>query len=184
MTQNDYYQNKIDKNVDWKIDDDHQDDETGSGEGGQGQAGGQSGQIAFHDFLSDTKALRDDLLSPEERKRLLSVHKDTHELRVKKQKELRDYRHMLKNEGKASLQTYRQGMGGIGGGINSEFKANPVLADKAQFAGIDRQVNALPTENAAENTNEADRNELKNQLRHTLTHTPTPSFNPKPQYHG
>lgn len=158
----------------------NQEIEDESGEGGTSGTGegaaGASGQIAFKDFLA-TERLREDLL-PEELRRLLSVHQDTHELNVKKQKDLREQRQAVK-EGKINLQAYRNGLGG--GGANSNYRPNPVLADKAQFSGIDRQVNQLPTDNAA-NTNEGDRDKLENEyrLRHALT--PQPSFNPKPQF--
>ena len=56
-----------------------QDAEGESGQTGQtGQGGGQSGAIEFRDFLAGER-LRDDLLSPDEKKRLLSTHNLTHE---------------------------------------------------------------------------------------------------------
>lgn len=135
--------------------------------------GAQSGgKIEFKDFLGASSS-RDDLLTGDEKRHLLVLHKDTHELRVKKQKELRDQRQILK-EGKNFHSSYQQGLmhgRGQGGG----FKPNPRLADKAQFSGIDKQVIGLPNENIA-NTNEENRNELQlqhqNQLRYTRDHTP------------
>lgn len=148
---------------------DSSDDESGSG--------GKSGHIEFRDFLSGPGSLRDDQLPIDEQKRLLSVHNTTHEGRVKKQKELREQRKALK-EGKIPLRDYRQG---LQAGMSSQYKVHPTLADKAQFSGVDRQINSLPNENIAE-TNEANRNELENQYR--LRHQPeaAPKFNPKPQF--
>lgn len=144
-----------------------EEDESGSG--------GQSGNLEFKDFLAPS-ASRDDLLSVDEKKRLLSNHKDTHELRVKKQKELLDLRKQLK-EGKIDVNQYKQGMG-----RNNQYQINhPILSNKAQFSGIDRQVNALPSENMAE-TNEDKRNELDYQYRLRYMPENAPRFNPKPQY--
>lgn len=146
-------------------------------EGSSGSStGSASGQIEFRDFLASGQS-RDDLLSVEELNRLLSVHQDVHEFNIKKQKDLREQRKALK-EGKTNLQDYRQG---VGQGMHSEYRMHPALADKAQFSGIERQVNMLPNENVAE-TNQANRNELE--LQYRLRHTPenTPRFNPKPQF--
>lgn len=155
-----------------------------SGESGQGSQGGQSGAIQFHDFISHAENIRDDLLSYDDRKRLLSTHKDTNELRVKNQKEKRDNYKKLK-EGKIDLQTFRQMEHAAGRG--PFYKTNPILADKAQFSGIDKQVNALPTENMAD-TNQDKRDELQdaleNELRYRLGYSPSPKFNPKPQGPG
>jgi hypothetical protein len=150
---------------------DKTDDESG--------ASGSGSEIAFRDFIGTGDHRRDDLLPASEKRRLLSVHKDTHELRVKTQKEKRDLRDAVKN-GKIPLSEYRQGMG-MGEGMRSLYKANPALKDKAQFSGIDRQENMLPTENMAA-TNEEQRNELQNRLENRLTNTPKPGFNPRPQY--
>lgn len=148
------------------VDNKENDDESG--------AGGRSGEVKFRGFVG-TESLRDDLLPPDEKRRLLAVHRDGHENRVKKQKELRDQRQQMK-EGKIPLSQFRESRGN---GMNSAYRAHPILSDKAQFSGIDPQVNVLPSDNIA-NTNEADRNELENQYR--LTHAPefTPKFNPKP----
>lgn len=174
MTQDDKYNKKINTHhSDWQSEDD--DTQQGGGQDDSGE-GGKSGQVEFRDFLSNTDG-RDDLLSADERKRLLLIHKDSHEIRVKKQKGLRDQRNDLK-DGKVPLQAYHQG---LHAGMNSEYKINPVLADKAQFNGIDRQVNPLSTENVAE-TNEADRNELENQYRKRYAPEQAPRFNPKPEY--
>ena len=143
------------------------DDETGdAGKGGKG------GQIEFKDFLAEGHS-RDDLLSETEKRRLLSVHHDTHELLVKKQKELIAQRKALK-AGKIPLPAYHQGLGAA---MGSQYKANPVLADKAQFSGIDRQVNQLPNDYIAD-TNQANRDDL--QLRYAPQNAPR--FNPKPHF--
>lgn len=151
------------------------DSDSGQGDG-EGGSGGKSGQIEFRDFIGGER-LRDDLLPIDEKNRLLTVHKDTHERNVKKQKERRDEYKALK-EGKVSLQSYRQG---LAGGMSSQYKINPILADKAQFSGIDRQVNFDPTLNEA-NTNDDLRNELENQYRLRYAPELAPRFNPKPQY--
>ncbi len=154
--------------------------EGGGEEGGESGEGGKSGSIEFHDFLSTGENIRDDMLSRDEIRRLLSTHKDSNELRVKSQKDKRDDYKKLK-EGKMALQVFRE-THGIGAG-RSAFRANPALRDKAQFSGVDRQVNALPTENMAD-TNQEKKDELLNELRHRLGYAATPKFNPKPQGPG
>jgi hypothetical protein len=164
---------KYDKNKVIKTDE----DDSGRGEGGKGGKGGQSGQVEFKAFISLGETRRDDLMPPDERRRLLGTHKETHEGRVKKQKELMDQRHAVK-EGKVPLQAYREGLM-QNSGMGSQYKANPILANKAQFSGIDRQVNSLPNENVAD-TNPAEKNELR--MNFDLQHRPeyVPQFNPKP----
>ena len=150
--------------------------EEGQGTSGEEGQGGKSGQIEFKDFLAAGDPKRDDLLSSDERKRLLIIHKESHEYRVKKQKSLREERAALK-EGKIALANYRQQMSGMG----TPYKVNPILANKAQFSGIDRQVQLLPNEHVAD-TNPGQREELE--YRYRLTNQPSymPHFNPKPQY--
>lgn len=137
-----------------------------------GSQGGQSGDIAFQAFVGIEKG-RDDLLPPDQLKRLLTVHKNEHEIKVKKQKSLRDERAALK-EGKISLEAYRQA-----NAERSDYRVHPILSNKAQFSGRDRQVNDLPNENIAE-TNPENRNEL--QYKYNLRHRPenAPRFTPKP----
>jgi len=149
--------------------------EGGSGEAGESGQGGKSGQIEFRDFLASTENVRDDLLSGEEKKRLLSVHEIVHEERVKKQKALMEQRQAVK-DGKISVENYRQG---LSGGASSQYKVNPVLADKAQFSGIDRQENPLPNENNAD-TNQEKRQELDLQYRLRYQPQNAPKFNPRP----
>lgn len=149
-----------------------------TGESGTGEAGGAQGQIEFHDFLAPGISEREDLSYDEER-RLLSIHKDSHEWHVKKQKDLREARKALR-EGKKTYQQFREQ--GYGRGGTGNMPNHPILANKAQFSGIDKQESPMPNENVAE-TNPGDRNELEMQYR--LTHTPEftarPRFNPKPQ---
>lgn len=147
---------------------------TGTGTG----TGGQGGKIEFRDFLATGASVRDDMLSFEEKKHLIAIHKDVHELKVKQQKDKRDQYKNLK-EGKVTLQSFREGL--AASGVGSQFKANPILARSAQFSGIDRQVNSLPTENAAD-TNQDKRDELLNELKYRLGYEARPAFNPKP--HG
>lgn len=151
-----------------------QDDQEDSGSG----SGGQSGQIEFRDFTASTQHTRDDLLPADEKKRLLSVHKDTHEQRVKKQKDLRELRTELR-EGKLNQQRYREGLAKAGLGGGSQYKANPVLANAAQFSGIDKQENPLPTHNEA-NTNDGDRKELADRFELRYAPKNAPVFNPRP----
>jgi len=150
------------------------------GETGTGSSGGQSGKIEFRDFVTSRAEMRDDLLPFEEIKHLITIHKDIHESKVEQQKAKRDQYKDLKN-GKIPLQTFRAGL--AGSGMNAQFKANPILANKAQFSGIDKQVNSLPTENLAE-TNQDKRDELLNELRYRLGYEARPTFNPKPQGPG
>lgn len=145
------------------------DDETGST--------GKSGQVEFRDFLSSGVPTRDDQLPYEEKKRLLIVHKESNENKVKKQKELRDQRKALR-EGKISLHDFRQGMGN---GMSSQYKINPILADKAQFSGIDPQVNSIPNEHIAE-TNPEMREKLEHAFRLRYQPEHAPKFHPKPQF--
>jgi len=141
---------------------------------GETGTGGKSGHIEFRDFLAPAERQRDDLLPFDEKKRLLSVHNTTHEGRVKKQKTLREQRKEVK-EGKVALQTYREGLSAS----NSSYRAHPVLSHQAQFSGVDRQVNAVPTENIAE-TNDENRNNLENQYKLRFAPQNAPKFNPKP----
>lgn len=144
---------------------------------GDSSSGGASGHIEFQDFLAAGISQRDDLLPPEERKRLISVHKETHERRVQEQMNTVKERKALK-EGKLSLRSFYENMREA---VTTVFKTHPI-SRKAQFSGKDRQVNEIPG-NVAE-TNNDKRNELQHQynLRHRPQHTHTPKFNPKPTY--
>jgi hypothetical protein len=150
------------------------DDTTGSD-----GSSGQGGAIEFRDFVTPRSASRDDNLPPDELKRMLATHNLAHELLVKKQKETRDQRKQVK-DGKVTLDNYRQGLASANG--SSNYPPHPLLSNKAQFSGIDKQTNPVPTE-ANTQTNDQNRNELENQYR--LTHQPQPQmgkkFNPRPQ---
>lgn len=150
-----------------KRQDDEDDDDEGSG--------GSRGDLGFHDFLG-TQSLREDLLPPDQLKRIYAEHRAQHETRVKKQKTLRDQYKAVK-EGKQSVNGLREQRASA---LNGAYPPHPVLANKAQFSGIDKENNPNPADNIAD-TNEADRNELENQYR--LQHAPKiqPKFNPKPQ---
>ncbi len=144
-------------------------------------SGGKSGEIEFRykDIFSGPN--RDDLLPPQEIKRLLVVHKETHKMRVDKQRQAREERAALK-EGKyvPSLESkYQQGMSSGPGG-SSKFKKHPI-SDRAQFSGIDKQVVGIPSLNEAK-TNEELRDALENRLENKYLNQP--KFNPKPRYPG
>ncbi len=140
-------------------------------------SGGASGQVEFQNFIHAEQARRDDLLPPDEIRRLLAVNKNLHETKVKKQKALRDERKALK-EGQTNLQDYRQGLA-----EQSNYKPHPILSEKAQFSGRDRQVNDLPNENIAD-TNPNDRHELKNNYEKKYQPQNAPKFTPKPTPYG
>jgi hypothetical protein len=147
-------------------------DDTGSGSG----SGGQGGDIEFKDFIGKGEPLREDLLPPEERRRLLSAHSQVSEANIKKQKARRDQYKQLK-EGKGNLQEFRQA------GLNSGYKPHTILADKRQFSGSDKQVNPLGNDHESE-TNKEQENEL--QYRYELQNRPTnaPRAAPKPSPFG
>lgn len=112
------------------------------------------GQIEFRTFVGNERS-RDDLLPPDERKRLLIAHQTLNESNVKKQKARFDEYQRLK-EGKTSLQEFRQSKQ-----PDFPFKPHAILANKAQFSGMDKPVN--PTEIA--DTNNDKKNELHYQYR-------------------
>jgi hypothetical protein len=144
----------------------------------EGKGGGKSGKI---NLRFKTEVLRDDLLSPDEMRRLLLVHADLHKANVDKQKVLRKERADLKSGKK---QDHQLGQG-LGQGNNSRFKKHPI-SNKAQFSGIDRQVSNVPTDFRAETNDEA-RNDLQNRLENRLENKlqlqnqPKREFNPKPR---
>lgn len=156
-----------------------QDQEDSSGDKG-GTGGGASGKIEFHyhDVLSEEP--RDDLLSPEEIKRLLAVHKDVHKERVDKQKSTRKERKAAK-EGPVNLtsrKAYTGGLNAAGGGAYSKYKTHPIAV---KFAGIrDQKISAIPSENTAE-TNQDLKQELENKNENKLRLNYQPGFNPKPR---
>lgn len=156
---------------------DHQDQNDESG----GNSG-QSGQIEFAEFLGTGGPSRDDLLSPQEIKRLQSQHEALHKDYVKKQKELRSERQAAKDNKSAHRATHTPGQGLSGGsGEMSLYKPNPIL-DCAQFSGAtDKKVNPSAANNEA-NTNEEQRAdiELQYKLQNQPRYTPKPGFNPRP----
>src|SRR5579864_3712730 len=81
------------------------------------KGGGKSGKI---NLRFKTEVLRDDLLSPDEMRRLLLVHADLHKANVDKQKVLRKERADLKS-GKKQDHQLGQGLGQR----NSRFKKHP-----------------------------------------------------------
>lgn len=157
---------KLNKNI--TIPGDHPSDEDGGS--------GTGSQIQFADFITGRSGLREDQLPPDELRRILAVHDDAHEARVKKQKELRDQRKDLK-EGKMTLDEYRQSQ------KNSQYPPHPLLSEKAQFSGMDKQNNPVPTDSQTQ-TNEGDKNELENQYRLRNAPEMGKKFNPRPQFPG
>lgn len=148
-------------------------------EGGEGSHSGTTTDVAFHlDFLAGER--RDDLLPPEELKRLLKVHLEHHYDLVKKQKIERKSRLEAK-EGKRSLVANAY-TGETGFGMsNSGLQTHPISA-KAYFSGIDKKVTGVVSENT-NTANEDMKNELEQryELKNRLQHTHTPKFNPRPQ---
>jgi hypothetical protein len=142
--------------------------------------GGSSGGIESHYQDVSSTLQRDDLLSPEELKRLQAVHKDLHKARVDKQKITRKERKQAK-EGPLNLTTrkaYKGGVGTGGGGAYSKYKTHPVAI---KFSGIrDLKISAIPSENIAE-TNQEQKQELENKNENKLRLNYQPGFNPKPR---
>lgn len=146
-----------------KDDKKYEEDET------SGDAGGQSGHIEFRDFISNKESLRDDLLTPEEKR----LHEVIHESRVKKQKNRLENRQAVK-EGKVSLASYKQGLSAAAEG--SRFLAHPAFENSVQFHA-NQNSNELP-HNTISDTNEDKRDELQFQLRIQ----PRPGYaSPKPR---
>lgn len=149
-------------------------DSDSDSEGGSSSQGGHqgTGSEGFHYQDPLSVPLRDDLLPPQEIKRLLKVHQEYHEAYVKKQQQTRKERKAFK-EGRPSNARSRGN-----GARYSSYKQHPVLSQKAQFSGIDPQVNTLPNENQAE-TNVELRDRLENRYQNRLNYTK--QFNPKPR---
>lgn len=160
-----------------------QDDEGRSG-GSAGGSGGR-GKLDFKDFTGITgQPMRDDLLPPDEIRRLLKVAAAGHKVAVNKERTKRQAIQTLKAD-KMSRQDYRQQMGsGAGYGAN-QYKTNPKLANKVQFAGTSQEVTNIPNDSNVK-TNEEAKNELINE--HRLTHEhryeAQPKFNPQPKPPG
>lgn len=122
--------------------------------------GSQGSSIQFADFITTKSGLTDDNLPPDELRRLRAVHNSAHEDRVKKQKALREYRNEVK-EGKISAEKHQARMSAEREG---NYPPHPILADKAQFSGIDKQENQIPSLNETQ-TNEGDKEKLENKYR-------------------
>jgi hypothetical protein len=150
-------------------------------EEGGSSAGGQAGEIEFryHDAMSVAK--RDDLLPPNEIKRLLIVQKDLNKIRVDGARDERAAR-AARKKGEYVVPTVAQqlGRGGSGGG-SSPHKKHPI-SDKAQFSG-DKKVIGIPSAtNAKTNEDQKDQLENKNELKNRYQNTP--KFNPRPRPPG
>jgi hypothetical protein len=156
--------------------------ETGGETGGEGK-GGQAGEIRFRFRDAAQLPPRDDALPPSEIKRLLIVHKELHKSRVDNQKTTRKERQALKEGRLNQVASYQQRMAGFEGiQGSSKYKQHPI-SNRAQFAGIDKQLIGIPTEfNAETNLEMRDklenknrlthRNELRNELRNENRYTP------------
>jgi hypothetical protein len=177
MTEDDEYYNKtlIKPKTLNHLEDENQGDD---GDESSGSQGGRSGQVEFHDFLSPGGS-REDLLSYDEKKHLLLIHKDGNEIRLKKAKDLIADRLKIKEKvGKFLHSVYEYGKS-FAQGAHNQYKPNPALHDKAQFSGVDKQVSPDSTINDAI-TNEAERQEPENEYRKRFTPELTPHFRPTP----
>jgi hypothetical protein len=153
-------------------------DGSDSGDASQG-GGGQAGTIAYTDFLASNENIRDDFLSNDDKKRLLSVHDQETLAHIKKQKAILDKYHDLK-AGKINLAEYRQGMAyGSGGG--QMIPRHPILYGK--FAGIaDPNMNPNPADNYDQaQANPENRLQLQEKLQLKNAPQAAPRFNPKPR---
>jgi hypothetical protein len=157
---------------------DDQDGQVGSGEEGKGgqTGGGQTGKIHFRFRDAASLPPRDDVLPPNEIKRLLIIHNDIHKNYVDKQKQTRKERAALK-KGKKHLMGHQQIRGTHGGGA-SKYKKHPI-SNKAQFSGIDKQIIGIPTEFSAETNLE-----MQEKLENRFVNRQVPRFHPKPQRNG
>lgn len=140
------------------------DEDSGSG------TGGKSGQVEFRDFLSSNESREN--LSPHEKKMLLAAHEATNKASIDKQRERKNSLEAVKAN-KISLEAFRQE-----GGQQDAQMSHPLLKDKAQFSGMDNQVD--PTQDNGK-ANDNKRAELKynhdkqNRKEYTPSNTPRPS---------
>jgi hypothetical protein len=150
-----------------------------SADEGEGDFGGKTGAIEVRIQTGVSGLQRDDLLAPNEIKRLQLVHEDKHKSNVDKQKTTREQRAAVKDGRYVSSMEgqHRQGLGGgSGGGTTSRFKKHPI-SDK--FSGMrDKQVVGIPSLNEAE-TNSDLKDQLENKLENRLQNVPR--FNPRPR---
>ena len=145
--------------------------------GEQGGTGEGSGvPFRYVDVLSPEP--RDDILPPNEIRRLLREHQELHKKRVDSQKLTRKERKAVK-EGRVILTSnasYRAGFRAAGG--RSAYKTHPIAH---KFSGIrDTKVSVFPEDNNAE-TNLNKKEELQNRLENKLRLRLAPGFNPKPR---
>lgn len=136
---------------------DSTEDDSDQGESGSGAAGSS---IQFADFVTGKTGLTEDSLPPDEIRRLRAVHNTAHEDRVKKQKALIENRNAVK-EGKDVSDRHQAQMAAE---RENQYPPHPLLADKAQFSGIDKQENQVPSLNETQ-TNEGDKEKLENKYR-------------------
>ncbi len=152
-------------------------------EGDDDSQGGKTGRVEFSGVLTGlTDQRRDDAvpLSEPEIRQLLVEHEKRHAEQVEKQREEQKARE-LQQKDPSKKEEYSLGQGGLGygGGADSGFPPHPVLAEAAQFSGMDKQVTAAPADHKAE-TNAEIQQELANrlQLGFKLQHQPKLSAAP------
>lgn len=132
-------------------------DDSNQGDSSSGAAGSS---IQFADFITGKSGLTEDSLPPDELRRLRAVHNTAHEDRVKKQKALLENRNAVK-EGKDAANKHQATMAAQ---QENQYPPHPLLADKAQFSGIDKQENQVPALSETQ-TNEGDKDKLENKYR-------------------
>jgi hypothetical protein len=157
---------------------DAQEDSGTGGTGGKGGTGGQTGAVEFR-YKDAMSTRRDDVLPPNEIRRLQIVHKDIHKERVKKQMLSRKDRaaRLAGNPAVRQPAQYQVGYGGSGGAL-SRYKKHPVTDKMRGMA--DPQVIGVP--NLSDATTNADlKDRLENQLQNRHRYQNVPKFNPRPR---
>lgn len=151
-------------------------DEDEEGESGTSSTGAGGG-IEFKDFTGLKGETRDDLLPPDEKRRLMIVAERLHKASVKKEKDKRQLMQDLKKE-VINLMDYRQMTNASAG----QYKVNPILANKVQFSGMSPEVSINPVDSLTQ-TNDELQNKLNNEYRltHQLRNEIKREFNPKPR---
>ena len=138
-------------------------------------SGGSSGSnIEFKDFTGLMgEAKRDDLLPPDEKRRLMLVAERVHKESVKKEQNKRQLMKDLK-EDKINLNDFRQQTT-----QHNQYKVHPIAS---KFSGASPQVSFNPNESITQ-TNDELQNKLKNDYRltHQLRQELRNDFNPKPR---
>jgi hypothetical protein len=141
---------------------------------GRTGSSGSGGKVEFRTFIGNERG-RDDLLPPDERKRLLAVHDTLNKESVKKQKARFDEYQRLK-DGKTSLQEFRHAAS-----QEYPFKPHTILSKEAQFGGSsDRQVSNLPNENNADTNKDKKELRYENRLENRPKYANAPSLAPTP----